>query len=247
MKASKGPNGRGVGWAVVLLLFPGCQALGDSDGAEGLPGETVESAFDWEAWAEELRTMAEADQAYRDYERIMQMPQEEQQAFMTEGAAADRRHTARLKQVVEEHGWPRRSLVGEEAAHAAFILIQHADQDPEFQAAWLPVLEELASGGEVSWGAVAYLTDRVRVKQNRPQVYATQYPVVTAEDGSVTVDENGNATYLLPVVEDLDGLDARRREAGLEPWIDYELRMAASQGREPADAPLPAEEPDSGP
>jgi hypothetical protein len=38
-----------------------------------------------------------------------------------------------LKQVVADIGWPGASAVGEDGAHAAWLLVQHAAADPKFQ------------------------------------------------------------------------------------------------------------------
>jgi hypothetical protein len=54
----------------------------------------------------------------------------------------DRENTERLKQIVEQEGWPRKSDVGELAAEAAWIILQHSP-DEDFQADMLPVLESL--------------------------------------------------------------------------------------------------------
>ncbi len=43
-------------------------------------------------------------------------------------------HTARLQEIVAEHGWPGRSLAGEDGADAAWLVLQHTqlegDDDP---------------------------------------------------------------------------------------------------------------------
>jgi hypothetical protein len=52
----------------------------------------------------------------------------------------DRANTARLREIVAEHGWPGRRLVGKKAAHAAWLLAQHAP--PRFQEQCLPLLED---------------------------------------------------------------------------------------------------------
>lgn len=189
--------------------------------------------------------MGEVDQRNRDVDAIQRLPPDEQQAFMRAAAEADAAHARRLKEIVEEWGWPTRATAGEEASNAAFLLIQHADGDPEFQAATLPLLEEAAARDEIPLRDVAYLTDRVRAKQGRPQVYGTQYGVRTDSAGNVVADSAGNITYVLPVVEDVENLDARRSAAGLGPWAEYERRMAASQGREPATRPESAQGPES--
>jgi Family of unknown function (DUF6624) len=52
----------------------------------------------------------------------------------------DRANTARLREIVGEHGWPGHQLVGEMAAHAAWLLAQHAP--PGHQEQYLPLLED---------------------------------------------------------------------------------------------------------
>ena len=216
-------------WSLcAVALLAGCRVDSDRDARalEGIRNELV--------------AMGEADQRYRDVEAIMKMPRDERRAFMRAGQKADLEHRQYLKQVIARHGWPTRELVGKEAAHAAFLIVQHADQDPAFQASCLPVLEKAARRGEIPLSQLAYLTDRVRVKQGRPQLYGTQYPVKKDAKGAAIVDAKGRATYQLPIVEDIERLDERRRRAGLEPWIEYERSMAASQGREAVDRPRSA-------
>jgi hypothetical protein len=52
--------------------------------------------------------------------------------------------------VIEKHGWPGKSLVGADGAQAAWLLVQHADLDREFQRQCLPLLKEAAEKGEAS-------------------------------------------------------------------------------------------------
>jgi hypothetical protein len=165
------------------------------------------------------------------------MTPEERKAAFREGSRVDRENTTRLKEIVAAYGWPTRDLVGDDAAHAAFLLVQHADHDPDFQADCLPLLQRAATRGEVKKLAVAYLTDRVRVKRHRPQLYGTQYHVRQDATGAAIADDRGELDYLLPIVEDVDGLDERRASMGLAPWSEYEARMAADQGRKPAQRP----------
>lgn len=42
-------------------------------------------------------------------------------------------HQARLKAIIDRHGWPGKSLVGEDGAQSAWLLVQHADVDLAFQ------------------------------------------------------------------------------------------------------------------
>jgi hypothetical protein len=177
------------------------------------------------ALRDELLRLRETDQAGRRVLMDGSAPEAKRQKIMEEMRETDARNRARLKEIIAQHGFPTVSMVGEDAAGAAFLILQHADAEPEFQQRMLPVVEQLATKGEASKTSVAYLTDRVRNAQNQPQWYATQYTGVPQPDGTIRFNP--------PVVEDPANLDKRRRAMGLEPWSMYEARMAEMQGREP--------------
>ncbi|GAA3517279.1 hypothetical protein GCM10023075_79700 [Streptosporangium album] len=50
-----------------------------------------------------------------------------------------------------------RNDLGLSAAHAAWILAQHADQDPEFQRSCLPLLKAAVEAGQATPSEWAYL------------------------------------------------------------------------------------------
>lgn len=198
---------------------------------------TTSTATGWnEQHAGELLRRGQADQAVRSVD-FAEMNNEERNAAAERMVQVDRENTAWLEATVADAGWPTANDVGDEAATAAFLIVQHADHRPDFQAAMLPELEDAARAGEIPSRQVAYLTDRVRVAQRRPQLYGTQYYVFRNAAGAAVADEQGRLQYLLPIVEDIDNLDARRSAMGLGPWIEYESRMAESQERAPQ--PLP--------
>ncbi len=126
--------------------------------------------------------------------------------------ALDMQHTARLKEIVEDVGWPGKSIVGEDGALAAWLLVQHADLDPKFQEQCLKLMEQALREGEVAAKDVAYLTDRVRVNQGRPQVYGTQFHTV-------------NGLLVPKPIEDPERVDERRRHVGLGTMEEYTKDM----------------------
>jgi len=123
-----------------------------------------------------------------------------------------------LKTVIAAKGWPTRSKVGRDGAKAAWLLVQHADQDPAFQAEVLPLIEHAARTGEADRADVALLTDRVLVAQGKPQRYGSQF--VRGEDGVMR----------LRPTEDMPGLDARRSAMGLPSLAEYKAILAESYG-----------------
>lgn len=132
-------------------------------------------------------------------------------------AQVDVRHTERIKIFLQKYGWLDRSLVGEEAAHNLWLLVQHADHDSAFQEMALQKLSAAVARGEADKQDEAYLTDRVRVNANRPQVYGTQFY------------SNEHGVFGPRPVENLDQLDERRTTVGLEPFAEYKRRLEQRQ------------------
>ena len=119
----------------------------------------------------------------------------------------------RLKEIIDEHGWPTYDLVGEKGEEAAWVIAQHADLDPEFQQQALELLRDAVADGQASPGNLAYLEDRVAVAQGEPQTYGTQ--VGCQRTGPVPATP----------IKDEAGLEERRKEAGLDPYADYVAEM----------------------
>jgi uncharacterized protein DUF6624 len=159
---------------------------------------------------DELLAMMTADQEAR--ERLIKSDFKDESALAAV-TALDARHTSRLRQIIDAHGWPSTSLVGGDGAHAAWLLVQHADADPAFQRRCLDLMAKLPRT-EVSAKDVAYLTDRVLLAEAKPQRFGTQF------------EKNAAGKWVPKRLEDPEHVDARRREVGLEPLADYARRMS---------------------
>ncbi|MYW05435.1 hypothetical protein GT354_45615 [Streptomyces sp. SID3343] len=121
-------------------------------------------------------------------------------------------NTRWLKETINAHGWPGFDRVDAEGSDHVCLLVTDADSDPEFRRSCLRLLEEAVTAGQASARWLAHLTDRVRVHDGRPQLYATQYAVFDGISGAGPV-------------EDPDGLDRRRAEMGLDPVAEYDRRV----------------------
>jgi hypothetical protein len=126
-----------------------------------------------EALATELLQRRDRDQAARAHD-LSKLEGDALRRALAEAEAVDRDNTARMQEVVATFGWPTRAMVGEAGADAAFLLVQHADAAPDFQAACLPLLRAAAARGEASPRGVAYLTARGRPAEGGPELYASQ-------------------------------------------------------------------------
>ncbi len=181
-------------------------ALGDRLIAATVGEQILRAAFSWGSGA-----AADAPPLSPDGRAAMRL------LLLPETAARDRRTTAWLKTIVAEHGWPSISRVGERGSNAAWLLVQHADEDPIFQLEALRLMEPLAARGDVNRRNYAYLYDRVMVKLSGRQLYGTQFQCIAGKHEPRPVEDDAR-------------LDARRTEAGLEPLADYRRRMEATFG-----------------
>jgi hypothetical protein len=85
------------------------------------------------------------------------------------------RHASALEVMIEEHGWPGKSLVGEDGSHAAWFILQHSIERPDLQRRCLPLLRTAVAKGEAAPAQAAYLEDRICFYERRPQRYGTQF------------------------------------------------------------------------
>jgi hypothetical protein len=83
--------------------------------------------------------------------------------------SVDAANSARMREILDEFGWPGWSMVGEDEAEAAWVLIQHADLQPDLQKQGLALLEAAVAADDASPGDLAYLTDRVLVAEGKPR------------------------------------------------------------------------------
>lgn len=136
-----------------------------------------------------------------------------------------RRNGERLLEIIEERGWPGKSLAGDAGATAAWLILQHAISMPALQRRGLAMLKGLQPG-EVDPAQVAMLEDRIRVFEGKPQIYGTQYDW----------DEGGEMSP--HPIEDQDGVNERRRAAGLPPLEENTRRIREDVARSRQTAPL---------
>ena len=116
-----------------------------------------------------------------------------------------RRHALALEAMIEEHGGPGKSLVGEDGSHAAWFLLQHAIERPDLQRRGLPLLRAAVAQGEAAPAQAAYLEDKIRFWERRPQRYGTQF------------DWDADGRMSPWVLEDPERVDEYRAAVGLGP------------------------------
>lgn len=129
----------------------------------------------------------------------------------------DHRNTEWIKGVLKKQGWPTISQVGKVAAGNAWLLVQHADDDPIFQLRVLKLMEPLVATKEVDGENYALLYDRVMLPLTGKQRYGSQF-----------VCQNNQ--WSPSPLEDPANVDKHRAAVGLKPLADYMKTLVADYG-----------------
>lgn len=89
----------------------------------------------------------------------------------------DKNNTRELKGIISKYGWPTISLVGKKASNAAWLIVQHADYDIKFQKRVLDLFKKIKAENpkNINSQNIAYLTDRILVKEKKKQIFGTQF------------------------------------------------------------------------
>ncbi len=111
-----------------------------------------------------------------------------------------------VKSLIEVNGFPFINTSSQKAYKAAFLAIQHSG-DVEHMREVLNLFME-KDDSQIVRGDIAFLADKIRVLEKKPQLYGTQF---RKEDGGVFFFE----------IEDEKNIDVRRAQLGLSPFKEY--------------------------
>ncbi len=144
---------------------------------------------------------------------------QEMQQVHTENAEA-------LNRIVSVYGWPGISMVGLEGCRSAWFVAQHSICSPALQRYFLVELEKASRMGEAPPKLAAFLSDRIRFNEGKPQVYGT------------VLDWNENGE-LGCEVENPEHVDELRASVGLPSFAEslakHSEEVAAEGGKAPVD------------
>jgi hypothetical protein len=131
------------------------------------------------------------------------------------GVNTDERNRNRLKEIIDELGFPTKAMVGKDAMNGIFYIIQHSDGDKIWQKSQLSNIKKSVKVGDMDGQSYAYLYDRIKVNSGEKQLYGTQFSNVNPSKRTVTLAET----------KDLETLDKRRMEIGMMPIEMYKRVM----------------------
>lgn len=123
----------------------------------------------------------------------------------------DKKNSEVLKNIILEIGWPSTKKIGARNERIAWLVVQHS-QDNIFQKRCLKLMKQ--ENGNKKY--IAFLNDRIRVSNNKKQLYGTQF----------YLDSNGN---LVPrPIHNIKGLESRRKKVGLNSFQKYSAKLKKS-------------------
>ena len=205
--------------ALLLAALLLAQPAGDADAvAEARLAAALPAApcRDRACAAREIATLVQLDQLHRGrLEGCFALAAEAQGPCMSAVGSAmleqDGRNTARLRTIVERHGWPFAGW-SPGAADAAWYLVQHAvdpagEKDLALQRAALPHVSAAVVSRDLTPWHYAALRDRLLMRSKEQQLYGTQ-----------TRCENGAAEPIDLAAPET--VDVRRRAIGLPPLAE---------------------------
>jgi len=153
-------------------------------------GDVPENSWEyflWRAQSEEnariscLLKLVAQEQFLRHWYLAAQTPNTEASATQGQLISAghvltgiDNRNRNWLGDQLVQYGWFTISEYGEDADVAAFLIVQHADDDVQFQRDVLEQLRPLADTGDTKPRRYAMLIDRVAVNSGELQIYGSQ-------------------------------------------------------------------------
>ncbi|PAM92203.1 hypothetical protein B4N84_25675 [Flavobacterium sp. IR1] len=117
----------------------------------------------------------------------------------------------KVMKILDHKGWVGADVVGSQANQTLFLVIQHADL--QYQQKYLPMMREAAKTGKAKPSALAYLEDRVALREGRKQIYGSQ----------ILTNPTTKKPFFAPL-EDPDNVDKRRAAVGLGPLADYAVK-----------------------
>ncbi len=215
-----------LGWSALgLVCWVSLAGAADGDPPTGCPGAA--------AWQETHRDQLPAQLALRDQARTFNAPdlraeieqrveedQRERHRLLTNPQnQEDRRRIQRLDaanlawlKTAMKDRVPTVAQVGESGVHWAWLLVQHADDDPQFQLSLQPLFAERQRAGELPADDLARLADRVLLAAGRPQRFGTQCDWLAGR-------------FKPKGVVDLAAIEANRRALDLMSLADYACLM----------------------
>lgn len=121
--------------------------------------------------------MYESDQYIRNHydycEKILKTDSIKLESIKSEWRIIDNKNQNAMIRILDDYGYPGKSLMGDMRAECAFFIIQHF-KDVEKQKKYYPILKEAVEKGELDPMMLMMIEDRINLKEGKSQKHGTQ-------------------------------------------------------------------------
>ncbi len=167
-----------------------------------------------------LRTVLEEihdqDQVIREeLVKYMQQGDSIVPSLITQMNTTDSVNQIRVNQIISSYGWLPQSKIGDKAAEALFLVIQHSGL--ETMQGYLPLLKKAVETGEANATSAALMEDRILMYEGKKQLYGTQASSRPKEDGEPS---HGSTEYFIWPIEEPEKVNQRRAEIGFDLTVE---------------------------
>lgn len=156
--------------------------------------------MDYKSIAKQIIELKNADLALRD--KLVQSGQLSE-GYNEEMKELHNRNAKTLNDIIDVISYPTLDKVGQEASEATWLVVQHSIGQPVFMKKCAALLKTAVRKNNADPKNLAYLTDRIAVFEEQPQLYGTQFDW----------DENGNMSP--NPFDDPAKVNQRRKSIGL--------------------------------
>lgn len=117
----------------------------------------------------------------------------------------------RVYEILDEYGYPGKSMVGSPTNLAAWLVIQHSEAIEKY----LPLIKEAGEKGEIPASYAAMMEDRYLMNLGKEQVYGTQ-----AWGSPLKNSPDEEQVYIIWPIKDPETVNQRREAIGFKTTVE---------------------------
>ena len=179
--------------------------------------------MDYKSIAKKIIDLKNADLVLRD--KLVKSGQLSE-GYNEEMKELHNRNAKTLNDIIDTIGYPTIDKVGKEANEATWLVIQHSIGQPVFMKKCAELLKSAVNENKADPKYLAYLTDRIAVFEDKPQLYGTQFDW----------DEYGNLSPNL--FDHVTKVNERRKAIGLN-TLEEQTEIIRKQVKNENQSPPP--------
>jgi len=187
--------------------------------------------MNYEEIANQIIRMKNTDLEFR--EKLILMD-ELGESYNERMASLHNKNSELLSEIINKVGYPTVDMVGQEASEAAWLVVQHSIERPQFMKKAAILLKLAVEQNKADPKSLAYLTDRIAVFEGKPQRFGTQFDWdkngemnPNPFDDLAKVNQRRKALELPTLEEQTEIMKARVRNENRQPPKNFKERERA--------------------